>query len=124
MIGRVIGCEKGATAVEFAFVLPVLMALFMGIFEFGRAMWTWQTLQFAVEESARSALADSTLTNTAISNLVVSNMVGMQGVSPTVTAASTAVQISITAHYAFTFLVPQLLPFGPITLTAQCVLPR
>lgn len=122
--GRVIACRRGTAAIELAFVLPVLALLTLGTLEFGRAMWTKQTMQFAVEEAARSALADSTLTNTAIASLVGNDLVGLQGVSPTVVATSTAAQVSITASYAFTFLVPQLLPFGPLTLTAQCVLPR
>lgn len=121
---QIIACRQGTAAIELAFVLPVLALLTLGTLEFGRAMWTKQTMQFAVEEAARSALADSTLTNTAIASLVGSDLVGLQGVAPTVVATSTAAQVSITASYAFTFLVPQLLPFGPLTLTAQCVLPR
>jgi Flp pilus assembly protein TadG len=121
---RIIACRQGTAAIELAFVLPVLALLTLRTLEFGRAMGTKQTMQFAVEEAARSAVADSTLTNTAIASLVGSDLVGLQGVAPTVVATSTAAQVSITASYAFTFLVPQLLPFGPLTLTAQCVLPR
>lgn len=121
---RLWSCKKGTVAIEMAFVLPLLLVLILGILEFGRAMWIRQTLQFAVEEAARSAIADSTLTPTAIGNLVSADMIGVQGVTPTVVATSTASQVSIVASYSFTFLVPHLLPFGPLALTAQCVFPR
>lgn len=124
MVARLLRNVRGSSAVEFAFVLPAFMLLSLGVVEFGRLMWTRQTMQFAVEEAARSALANAALSNTAIAALVTSNMVDTQGVKPTVVATSTTTQISINASYSFAFLVPQLLPFGPITLTAQCVFPR
>ncbi len=121
---RLLSCRKGTAAIEMAFVLPVLLLIILGILEFGRAMWTRQTMQFAVEQAARSALADSTLTSSQIVTLVDNNLLGMQGVTPTVVASSSASQVSITASYTFSFLVPGLLPFGPLVLTAQCVTPR
>jgi Flp pilus assembly protein TadG len=123
-MSRLLSCRKGTAAIEMAFVLPVLLLIILGILEFGRAMWTRQTMQFAVEQAARSALADSTLTSSQIVTLVDNNLLGMQGVTPTGVASSNASQVSITASYTFSFLVPGLLPFGPLVLTAQCVMPR
>lgn len=123
-MGRLWICKKGTAAIEMAFILPLLLLLILGIVEFGRAMWIRQTLQFAVEEAARSAIADATLNSTDIGNLVTADMIGVQGATPTVTATATASQVSIFASYNFTFLAPQLLPFGPLALTAQCVFPR
>jgi Flp pilus assembly protein TadG len=116
--------QRGSTAVEFALVLPLLMGFVLGIIEFGRAMWIRQTLQYAVETASRTALADAALSTSAISAAVTSNLLGLQGVAPNVVVSSTATQISITATYQFTFLVPDLLPFGPLTLTAQSKTPR
>lgn len=45
--------ERGAVAVEFAIVLPVLLLLVMGIAEFGRAYNTQMTLTHAAREGAR-----------------------------------------------------------------------
>jgi Flp pilus assembly protein TadG len=45
--------ERGAVAVEFAILLPVLVMLLMGIIEFGRAYNTQISLTHAARESVR-----------------------------------------------------------------------
>lgn len=46
--------ERGAAAVEFAIIVPVLFMLLLGIMEFGRAYNVQVTLTNAARESARS----------------------------------------------------------------------
>lgn len=46
--------ERGAVAVEFALILPILVALLLGIMEFGRAYYTQITLANAAREAART----------------------------------------------------------------------
>lgn len=48
--------RRGAAAVEFALVLPVLMLILLGIIEFGRAWNVKQTLTDAAREGARVAV--------------------------------------------------------------------
>ncbi|MEX5301822.1 TadE/TadG family type IV pilus assembly protein [Kocuria sabuli] len=45
--------ERGAAAVEFALVVPVLLLLLLGIIEFGRAYNTQISLTHAARETAR-----------------------------------------------------------------------
>ncbi len=45
----------GSTAAEFAFVAPVLILLLFGIMEYGRLLWTKNSLEYAVERAARCA---------------------------------------------------------------------
>jgi len=47
--------DRGATAVEFALLLPVLLLLLFGIIDFGRALNAQITLTQAVREGARLA---------------------------------------------------------------------
>lgn len=47
--------ETGAVAVEFALVLPILLMLVLGIFEFGRAFNMQVSLSEAAREAARYA---------------------------------------------------------------------
>lgn len=124
MFRRFLLCRQATALLEFAFLLPVFLAMMVGIMEFGRAMWIRQTLQYAVESASRTALADSSLSTSSISGTVTSDLIGLQGVVPVVTVTSSATQITVFASYNFTFLVPGLLPFGPLTLTAQSNLPR
>ena len=59
--------NKGQTIVETAIVLPVLILLVLGIFEFGRAMYIKNTLNNAARAGARAAAVlpkmDATNTN-------------------------------------------------------------
>ena len=48
--------EDGAALVETAFVLPIMLLVSVGIFEFGRAYQTWQVVTNAAREGARVAV--------------------------------------------------------------------
>jgi Flp pilus assembly protein TadG len=48
--------EDGAALVETAFVLPIMLLVSVGIFEFGRAYQTWQVITNAAREGARVAV--------------------------------------------------------------------
>ena len=54
-ISRYSSKEQGAAAVEFAIVLPVLVAIVFGIFEFGIAYNNYIALTHAAREGARLA---------------------------------------------------------------------
>lgn len=45
--------ERGAAAVEFALVLPILLLVVAGAIEYGRAFWFYDTLSKATRDSAR-----------------------------------------------------------------------
>jgi Flp pilus assembly protein TadG len=55
--------ERGAIAVEFAIILPVLLLLVFGIVDFGHAWFMKQTLQNACREGARYATRYQTKTD-------------------------------------------------------------
>jgi len=52
---RIIKNEKGASAVEFAIILPILIMLVFGIFQFGIAYNNYIALTHAAREGARLA---------------------------------------------------------------------
>ena len=54
-LARLCADERGASAVEFALVAPLLIGLLFGIFEFGQAIWTQGILDYAVQQAARCA---------------------------------------------------------------------
>jgi Flp pilus assembly protein TadG len=56
--------SKGQGLVEFALVLPLVLFLFFGVFEFGRFFYTRLTLQHAVAEATRFAVTGNVLPDT------------------------------------------------------------
>jgi Flp pilus assembly protein TadG len=51
--------ERGAVAVEFAIIFPVLMLILFGVIEFGKVYSQWQVFQGAAREGARCAAVQS-----------------------------------------------------------------
>ena len=60
---------RGAAAVEFAVILPLLLMILFGILEFGRILYVNQALSWAAREGARVAALPGT-TNTIVSDVV------------------------------------------------------
>lgn len=58
---RLGGSEGGATAVEFALVLPLFIGLLIGIFELSRMMFVSSSVQYSVDRAARMAVIDPTV---------------------------------------------------------------
>jgi Flp pilus assembly protein TadG len=118
--------RQGAAAVEFALLLPLLLVLLVAVLEFGRAMWLRQTLQFAVEEAARTALAEDapsvdfiTARTRSLLALAGASAAGVQ-----VDATLDPQSIAIAASTDFATLLPGILPQGSARLTARTYLPR
>jgi Flp pilus assembly protein TadG len=52
------GQPRGQALVEFALILPILILLLVGIFDFGRAIYAFNTVNNAAHEAARVAVVD------------------------------------------------------------------
>jgi len=132
---------SGTTAVEMAIVLPVFMAMVMGIIEFGRLFWVQSSLRHSVEQTTRIAMAEytresftnnsfSTWFSTWSSNLVTEAPDEIFGFDPTAitfTATTSTVSgidyVSIVADYTFDFLYPIIPGSSSIDLTAMSKTP-
>ena len=51
--GQWFRCERGASAVEFAICLPLLISLLMGVFEFGWTQHCLSSVRFSLEKAGR-----------------------------------------------------------------------
>ena len=108
--------ERGAAALEFAFVLPVLFLIATGLIDFGRAIWTQSTLDYAVQAAARcGAVNTSTCSDaTTIKTYAVSQTYGItvSNSNFTVTTAGTPCNgfagVKVQVTYAFTYILPAL----------------
>ena len=131
--GRVRAADRGAAAVEFALVLPLLLLLVFGIIDFGRAINAQITLTQAAREGARlAALGQPAATVTARAQAAA---VGLSPVTVTVTAcpagATQTSNATVVTSYQFSFVTPigAIAAFfggagyGSPTLTATGVMP-
>ena len=119
--------ERGAAAVEFALVLPILVMFIFGIVEFGRAYNARIKLTSAVREGARAvALGGTTLTVADIEQTTRGAATGLNASEITVTAVRCAgtplpVNGTVTASYPFRYEIP-LVGSRTTNLTARGVM--
>jgi Flp pilus assembly protein TadG len=104
--------ERGAAAVEFALVLPLLVLLVAGIAEFGRAYYLQATLSGAAREGARAmALTNSvagarTAVRGATNGISLSDaqIVVAPGTGACVSTATTTLTATVTINYSTAFV--------------------
>ena len=89
--------DRGAVAVEFALVAPVLFVLLFSIVQVGWAYFRANTIEHAIENAARAALLDSSLDEAALQDLVDAELAGFD--------PDLAVDLSLTLDM-----------FGPVTV--------
>ena len=125
--------DRGAAAIEFALLFPLLMLILFGIIDFGRALNAQITLTQAAREGARlDALGEPNVTSQ-----TQSAATGLSPVSVNVTAcppgAGPNVNAQVDVSYTFNFVTPVGAIAGliggsgglgsPVTLTATGVMP-
>jgi Flp pilus assembly protein TadG len=120
---RFIDARGGATAVEFAIVLPALAMFLFGIIEVGRAVWTQSALNYSVDQAARCASID--VNNCGSASAVQAYAAAASGArfSSAVFNASTATCGNVvTANYPIRLNIPFVT--YSLTLTAKSCFPK
>lgn len=127
--------ERGATALEFAFIGLILITMLLGVVELGRYYITAQSLRSVTADAARAGIvsANNTLIGggTCPTTLAADKPGLLQRVpvllnvpltiTLTVDCGSNPKRITANTTYGFSFLVP-FLPSGSITLTGRTTL--
>jgi Flp pilus assembly protein TadG len=119
--------ETGASAVEFALLLPLLMMILFGIIEFGFALYRQAVLTNASREGARLGIVQSIpAITTGQINTAVDTYLTAAGINPAnvgrtiIPGAVTGAPVRVTLTLPYTFVVlPGLTSVAPsINLTA------
>ncbi len=133
--------EKGAAAVEFALILPVLILILFGIIEFGIILYDKAVITNASREGARRgivfngtegaavAVPAGTVIST-VNNYCASYLISLGGSAPPPTTVVTGdcsvpdSTLTVDVSYPYTFLVlPNFTSLGPLlTLNATTVM--
>jgi Flp pilus assembly protein TadG len=128
--------QRGQSLVEFALVLPVLLIILMGLFDFGRAILAYNTVAEAARNGARVAIVNqipadicSVAANRAIAiSLPTTCAANATAVGVYVTASTggssctvvNACTQTVKATYQFTALTPIISRIiGPITMSSS-----
>jgi len=134
------GSERGATAVEAALILSLLVGVVLIIIDFSQAFFIWNTLQLVVGQASRYVMVQTSIPNPpssasedclptgsanscaigALTTLLPDASASCTGAPAPgqycVSASCTAVSCSLSALYGFKFL-------GTYTLTGQITVP-
>ncbi|MFD1213512.1 TadE/TadG family type IV pilus assembly protein [Arthrobacter sp. GCM10027362] len=111
--------ERGAAAVEFALVLPVLLILIIGIADFGRAFFTEISLAQAAREGARVMAVTKDA-----GQATAAAIAAAPGLNPALGGGNVAVpgscaagsQVTVTITYSYASVTGF---FGPINLQSR-----
>jgi Flp pilus assembly protein TadG len=124
--------DRGAAAVEFALMLPMLLLLVFGLIDFGRALYAQITLTQAAREGARlAALGQSSVVSRTQAAAPDLTPVAVS-VTTCPVGAGSGVNAVVQVSYTYTFITPVSAIAGlfgssgfgaSMTLTAQGVMP-
>ena len=130
----------GQALIEFALVVPLLLLLFMGVVDFGRAIYAYNAVSNAAREGGRTAIVNQYAADvesrassqaTALGIPASCAGAGLPGVcvsytppDPTVTCPAIACLAAVTVTYQFTPLTPIISTILPsITLASTTKVP-
>jgi len=119
------GSQEGTAAIEYALVLPLLLALIFGIIDTGRVIWTKTMLARAVEAAARCGAVNTNkcLTDTQIKANAVAEAWGLSINTTAFTVTRPACGVRVEATYPFTFTIPLVSSLGKISFNQTACYP-
>jgi Flp pilus assembly protein TadG len=98
--------DRGAAAVEFALVLPVLLLVMFGLIDLGRAL----NAQITLTQAARIGARMAALGEANVASQTQAAATGLSGVTVTVTACPSdsgpSSDATVEVSYPFTFITP------------------
>lgn len=118
--------QRGQSLVEVAFVLPILLVLLLGIFDFGRAIYAYNALSNASREAVRLAIVDQNAT--AITAEARKASIGLDTSAVNVSSSTSCLKIgcvaSVTVDYQWSAITPIIGSIvGPIALSSTTAMP-
>ena len=126
---RRLGRDQAGTAIiEAALALPVTIILIGGALEFGRYYWMQNSMQLALEETARYVMVhgttDQATLQTYLRSKVEAGTATSVSVSVSVAASGTMSYATVTAQYSFQTTLSELIPsLGARQINVRVIVP-
>jgi Flp pilus assembly protein TadG len=119
----------GAAAVEFAFCLPIFLAMVFGIIQFGLTQHDFSSVRYAMQEASRALVINPNLTQANLQALVDAELAGKTQADVTVSLAknttANGIIATISTSYTAQFGIPTVASFSiPYNLTVTKTLPK
>ena len=119
--------EGGTSALEFALVAPVFLAMLFGLFQLGWAFHCGSSVRYALEEASRSLMLDPGMTQAEIETQMRArlNQLADPDISVSMTTENPAAGLTL-AHVNATYEHPIVVPFLPeydFTFTSEVTVP-
>lgn len=105
--------KAGASALEFAILLPVFVMLVMGTVQLGLLFYQAGTVQHALEETARDVMVAQQMTPSQVESAIKGRLEKLTSVDVLVTYSVHAVGDASVAHVNATFTLDLIIPFVP-----------
>ena len=120
--------EGGAAAVEFALVIPVLLLVLCGVFDFGNLYMNWNIVDEAARQGARLASVNPGETSaqiTAALSSYASQLPGGLTVTENPNPSTSGSNVTVTVTSSVTIMTPIIrafFPSNPVSVTGQCTM--
>lgn len=125
---KLIHNSRGAAAVEFALVAPIIFIVIFVLINFGRLYWVQGSMTFAIEAAGRYAMLNPASSSATITSQANANLYGISTSevafsTNTITGSDSVQYMIITANASFNFIPGDLLPYGTINLSRKVRVP-
>lgn len=125
---NLLGNSRGAAAVEFALVAPIVFIVIFILINFARLYWLQGSMTFAIEAAGRYAMLNPASDNVTVTNQANANLYGINASevafsTATATGSDSVQYMTITAQASFNFIPGDLLPFTTINLSRRVRVP-
>jgi Flp pilus assembly protein TadG len=108
----------GQAMIEFAITIPIVLLLFFGLMDFGRAAYTAAVVQWSAQEGAR--VGTITLDQAAVTAAAQGRMVGLRAEQAVVVFTRTdASTVTVQVSYPFEFVTPMITAIAGSGVTMQ-----
>lgn len=125
---------KGSVLVEFALLLPIFIALILGVFELGWALFAQNAMQDATRQGTRLAVTENTGTGditALIKGMLNANNIQTGSILVDIVPAAVSLQpkgtpitITVSIPYSSISILPTTIFLGNTTLTAQVTMAK
>jgi Flp pilus assembly protein TadG len=120
---RIRADRSGTAAIEFSIVAPVFFAMVLGIIDVGRYMWTFNTMQYAVDDAIRAGVVQD-LAPEDVEARVKEALAHLSAGGLTVEALPSSSSLEVTAQATYAFLFPISAFVDSTTISLRSEMPK